>query len=208
MSDVDSRLVAALRQQLSRRPADASRVGWKYGGGDEERIGGEIAVGHLTSSATLENGATYAGGGQDLHADVEVAVVIGAGGEISNYGVALEFCDLADGETPDEIVANNDYHRAVAFGPFVEALPAQLEAVLFINGERHSAARAPTPTEIADRVEAVDRVLDAVGESLLSGDRVITGLIVNAPVSPGDEVIAELVQVGRVRLHVNSTTHT
>jgi hypothetical protein len=206
MSDVDPRLVAALRQQLARRPADAARVGWKHGSGDDERIGGEIAVGHLTSSTTLENGRAYAGGGEDLHADVEVAVEIGAAGEIRNYGVALEFCDLADGGTPEEVVAKNDYHRAVAFGPFVEALPAQLEAVLVINGERRCAAPAPTRTEIADRVAAVNRVLEAVGEGLRPGDRVITGLIVNGPVSPGDEVVAELVPIGCVQLHVGSGT--
>jgi hypothetical protein len=163
-----------------------------------------IAVGHLTSTTTLENGGTYAGGGQNLYADVEVAVEIGAAGEISSYGVALEFCNLADGGTSEEVVAKNDYHRAVAFGPFVEELPAQLEAVLFVNGERRSAAPAPTPTEIADRVAAVNRVLEAVGERLRPGDRVITGLIVNGPVSPGDEVVAELVPLGCVQLRVDS----
>jgi hypothetical protein len=204
MSDVDPRLVAALRQQLSRRPAGAARVGWKHGGGDEERIGGDIAVGHLTSSTTLKNGGTYTGGGQDLHADVEIAVEIGINGEISGYGVALELCDLADAGTAEQIVANNDYHRAVAFGPFVTTFPPQLEAVLFVNGERRSAALAPTPADLADRVAAVDRVLAAVGESLQSGDRVITGLIVNGPVSPGDEVVGELVPLGRARLLVGS----
>jgi hypothetical protein len=184
MGDVDPRLVAALREQLSQRPKDAGRVGWKHGGGDDERIGDEIAVGHLTSARTLEDGTTYGGGGGDLRADVELAVEIGADGEISRYGVALELCDLADGGTPEEVVAKNDYHRAVAFGPFVDALPAQLEAVLSVNGERRSGAPTPTLAEIAHRVAAVDRVLDAVGEALQPGDRVITGLIVNGPVSP------------------------
>jgi hypothetical protein len=206
MRDVDPRLVAALRQQLSRRPADATRVGWKHGGGDAERIGGEIAVGHLTSMTTLEDGATYTSGGRDLHADVELAVEIGVDGEISRYGVALELCDLADGGTAEEVVASNDYHRAVAFGRFVEVLPAELEAALFVNGQRHSVAPAPNRVEIADRVAAVDRVLNAVGEALQPGDRVITGLIVNGPVSPGDEVVAELVPLGRVQLHVGSET--
>lgn len=206
VSDVDPRLVAALREQLSRRPADAARVGWKRGGGDDERIGGEIAVGHLTARTTLENGASYTAGGEDLHADVELAVEIGLDGEIRSYGVALELCDLADGGTAEEIVAKNDHHRAVAFGPFVETLPAQLEGVLFVNGERHAAASAPTAAEIAGRVAAVDRVLGAVGESLRPGDRVITGLIVNGPVSSGDEVVAELAPLGRVRLHVDSGT--
>ncbi len=204
MSDVDPRLVAALREQLARRPPAAARIGWKHGGGDDERIGSEIAVGHITSSTTFENGASYEGGGEDLHADVELAVEIGAGGEISSYGVALELCDLADRGTPEEVVANNDYHRAVAFGPFVEALPAQLQAVLLVNGESRSAAPAPTQAEVRNRVAAVNRVLEAVGETLQPGDRVITGLIVNGPISPGDDVVAELVPLGRVRLHINT----
>jgi hypothetical protein len=204
MSDVDPRLLTALREQLSRRTVDAVRVGWKRGGGDDERIGGDIAVGHITSATTLENGATYMGGGEDLHADVELAVEIGADGEISAYGVALELCDLAAGLTPEEVVANNDYHLAVAFGSFVDALPAQLEAVLVVNGARGSSAPAPAPAEIADRVAAVKRILEAVGETLRPGDRVITGLIVNGPISPGDEVVAELLPLGRVRLLVGS----
>lgn len=31
MSKVDPRLVAAVRRHLAARPADATRVGWKYG---------------------------------------------------------------------------------------------------------------------------------------------------------------------------------
>ena len=59
MSDVDPRLVAALREQLSRRPAGADRVGWKYGSGAEEHIGGDHVVGHLTSATLIEPGGDY-----------------------------------------------------------------------------------------------------------------------------------------------------
>jgi hypothetical protein len=181
---------------------NALRVGWKFGGGDDERIGDEIAVGHLSSETTLEDGAIYSGGGADLHADIELAVEIGPDAEICGYGVALEICDLADGGTPEEIVAKNDYHRAVAFGPLVDELPADLEGALLVNGDQRAEGRAPSAGEVTARVKAVERVLRAVGEGLLPGDRLITGLIVNCPVASGDAVTAELGALGRVRLRI------
>jgi hypothetical protein len=193
---VDPRLVAALREQLARRPAAGGRVGWKYGSGDAERIGGEIAVGHLTEATTLADGSTYRGGGRDLHADAELAVELGDGQTIRRYGPALEIVDLARRGTPEEIVATNDFHCAVAFGRFVETLPARLEGALVINGERRAAA--PAPMDLAGRVAAVERVLAAIGEALEPGDRVITGLIVQVPVASGDEVVAELGPLGGV----------
>jgi hypothetical protein len=200
VTDVDPRLVTALLEQLARRRADAVRVGWKFGSGEGERIGGEIAVGQLTSKTVLEDGATYSGGGDDLHADVELAVELGDRGAISRYGVALEICDLADGNTPEEVVAHNDYHRAVAFGALVEVRPEDLHGTLFVNGERCSSARAPD--DVRQRIAAVERVLVAVGERLQPGDRLITGLIVNGAVRAGDEVVAELGALGSVRLAI------
>jgi hypothetical protein len=78
---VPPRLVAALRQQLARQPSGAGRVGWKYGSGESERIGDEIAVGSLTTATTLEEGGTYRGGGSALHADAEVAVELESQGK-------------------------------------------------------------------------------------------------------------------------------
>jgi hypothetical protein len=199
MSDVHPRLVAATREQLGRRPAGAARVGWKYGSGEREQIGGDHVVGHLTSATLLEDGDTYRGRGEKLHADVEVAVEIGAGGEPARYGVALEICDLAGDPTVEELVVANDYHRAVAFGRFAEAGPDG-DGVLIVNGERRAAG--PVPSEVDARIAAVDRVLRAVGERLEPGDRVITGLIVNTPLVSGDEVVAELGDLGRVGLRI------
>ena len=200
MSDVDPRLVAAMRRQLAARPGDATRVGWKYGSGDGERIGGEIAVGNLTSATALEDGSTYTGGGSDLHADAELAVEIGGDGAIAGYAAALELVDLAGDESPEDVVARNVWHRAVALGPFADALPAGLEGALVVNGERREAGSAPA--DVSERVGAVSRVLEAVGERLEPGDRLITGLIVNTPVSAGDEVVADLGDLGRVALRV------
>ena len=196
MTDVDPRLVAAMREQLSRRPAGAARVGWKYGCGDEEHIRGDHVIGHLTSATTLADGDTYRGGGRKLQADVEVAVEIGPSLGPGRYGVALEICDVALDGSVEEVVIDNDYHRAVAFGPLADELPAGKKGALVVNGERRAAG--PASDDVAERVAAVDRVLRAVGERLRPGDRDITGLIVNTPDESGDEVVAELGSLGRI----------
>jgi hypothetical protein len=200
VSAVDPRLVAALREQLSRRPAGAVRVGWKYGSGEREQIGGDHVVGHVTSATTLADGDVYRGGGEKLQADVEVAVEIGDGGEPARYAVALEICDIAGDLSVEELVVANDYHRAVAFGRFAAKLPPGAEGALHVNGEQRAAA--PASEHVDARVAAVERVLRSVGERLRAGDRVITGLIANTPVQPGDEVVAELGALGRVGLRI------
>jgi hypothetical protein len=201
VSPVDPRLVAAFRRQLERRPAGARRLGWKVGGGERESIGGELAVGHLTYATQLEDGAVYSGGGEKLYADVEVAVKLGRQERIDGYAVALEINDLAADGDAEAIVADNIFHRAVAFGPFSATPPAGGEAALVVNGERRAAAAVRV--DVAAKVAAVARVLDAVGERLEPGDLVITGLIVNTPVAPGDDVAAEIGPLGRVRLRIS-----
>src|SRR5436190_7239511 len=105
VKDVDPRLVAALTQQLAGRHGD--RVGWKLGVGGAERIGKTLAVGHLTTSTLLEDGETYDAGGAAIHADAEVAVVVGVG-----YAPALELVDLSNaGDGADAVVATNILHR-------------------------------------------------------------------------------------------------
>jgi hypothetical protein len=197
---IPQRLVAALRQQLAQRPVGARRVGWKYGSGDAERIDGEVAVGNLTAATTLADGGTYRGGGGELRADAEVAVELGPRGEISGYAAALEICDLARRGAPEEIVASNIFHCAVAFGRFREMLPPDVSGALVVNGEVRAASRIAD--DVGDRVTAVARVLAAVGESLRPGDRIITGLIVQVPLAPGDDVVADLGQLGRVALTI------
>ena len=197
---VDPRLVRAVRAQLEQRPADAARVGWKVGAGDGERIGREpVAVGHLTSATVLENGATYAGGGDDLHADTELAVEVDDGGT-SRYAVALEIVDLGDRGDAEGVVESNIFHRAVAFGAFAATTPQAVRARILVNGEERDAATAPE--HVVDRVAGVVRVLEAVGEQVVSGDRVITGSIVQVRVASGDDVLAEIEGLGSVGLEV------
>jgi hypothetical protein len=201
VSDVDPRLVDALREQLSRRPAGAARVGWKYGSGEEEHIGGDHIVGHLTAATKLTDCDTYRGGGAQLQADVELAVELGEDLSPERFGVALEICDVAGEPNVEELVVANDYHRGVAFGPFTDELPTGLEGALVVNGERRAAA--PGRVDASTVVAAVGRVLDAAGEHLLPGDRIITGFIVNTPLASGDEVVADMGELGSVQLLIS-----
>jgi hypothetical protein len=207
VTEVDPRLARALRAQLAARRAllrdGAVGVGWKLGVGDRERIGDHIAVGYLTSATRLEPGAAYVPtDGELLHADAEVFVEIGPAGEIAGYGAALELVDLrSPPDTPDDVVATNVFHRAVAFGSSVRALqPGGVEASLVVNAEARDTGRSGE--DLADRVAGAGRILEAVGERLAAGDRVITGSIVQVPVSPGDMVEADLGPLGRVGLHI------
>jgi 2-keto-4-pentenoate hydratase len=203
VSGVDPRLVTALRAQLANRRGE--RVGWKLGIGDRERIGGHITVGHLTSATRLQPGAVYEPRDSgDLHADAEVAVEIGPDGRIAAYGAALELVDLrSPPDTPEEVVAANVFHRAVAFAPtWSPLLPRGIEARLLVNGEQRDAGRAAG--DIEDKVAAAARILEAVGEALAAGDVVITGSVVQVRVAPGDRVAADLGEIGRAELSVGS----
>jgi 2-keto-4-pentenoate hydratase len=61
---------------------------------------------------------------------------------------------------------------------------------------------APAQADVAERIAAVGRVLAAVDESLRSGDRIITGLVVQVPVASRDEAVADLGVLGRVALTI------
>jgi hypothetical protein len=200
MSRVDPRLVAALAVQLERR--DGERVGWKLGVGERESIGGWIAVGHLTSATLLEPGSTYRARGGDLHADAEVAVEVGRNGSIAAYGAALELVDLSiPPDDPYSVVVENVFHRAVAFGAWASDWSADgVEGSLTVNGEVRASARAAD--DLSRKLDEAGEILAAVGERLEPGDRVITGSVVQVPVSAGDEVVAELAPLGRAALSI------
>jgi 2-keto-4-pentenoate hydratase len=220
MAAVDPRLSRALEAQLEQwraaLGAGAVRVGWKLGMGDAERIGADPPTGHLTSASLLEPGGLYRGPPAGaLHADAEVAVEMGedvapdadadtARRAIAAYGGALEIVDLADASHDAEaIVAANVFHRAVAFGPWHRELPS-VEARLVVGGEVRAAA--PAPLDLADAVRGAARVLGAVGERLRAGDRIITGSVVQVPIAPGDDVVADLGALGRVGLTIARDT--
>jgi 2-keto-4-pentenoate hydratase len=218
--EVDPRLIDALGSQLERRDATlqqgATRVGWKLGMGDRERIGDELAVGYLTSQTCLEPGSAHpATPDAALHADAEVALLFGADvgvlmdpgtvrDTISGYGVALEIVDLSyPPDDAESVVATNVLHRAVSFGPVGSALPEEALGRLSIDGRTIDSA--PVADDLVSRVQAAARVLDAVGERIQKGDRMITGSIVQVPIQPGDLVTAKIDQLGEVWLHISTS---
>jgi 2-keto-4-pentenoate hydratase len=220
VSDVDPRLVAALTAQLGLwrvALADgAERVGWKLGMGEGERIGRGPVIGHLTSATQLEPCDTYQPeGAVDLRADAEVALRLGAevdpdtdretaGAAIAAFGAALELVDLGAPPPGDaeRIVATNIWHRAFALGPLDRAPPEEgAEGSLVIDGEVRESA--PMKLDFAELVLVAARLLGAVGERLQPGDRLITGSVVQVPIHPGDDVIAQLGTLGRTHLSIN-----
>jgi 2-keto-4-pentenoate hydratase len=75
-----------------------------------------------------------------------------------------------------------------------------VEAVLRVNGERRDAA--PVAEDFAATVATVARILAAVDERPKPGDRIITGSIVQVPVTRGDVVAAEIGGLGSVQASV------
>jgi 2-keto-4-pentenoate hydratase len=207
VADLDPRLVSALTAQLRQwrttLAAGAERVGWKLGMGERERIGSGPVIGYLTSATRLQPGAVYrAGRVAALHADAEVALDLrrdvdpgcdreAARDAIAGFGSALELVDLgAPPDDPHDIVAANVFHRAFALGAAGRSLPADgVEGRLVVNGRVR--ASAPASHDYPELVRWVAALLGAMGERLHAGDRLITGSVVQVPVEPGDEVIAD-----------------
>lgn len=216
---IDPRLASALGVQLEcwreSMRAGATRVGWKLGLGEGERIGQGPVIGHLTSATRLEPGSVYrARGAIALKADAEIGLQLGrdvdpdakrdpALAAIAGYGAALELVDLgAPANGPDEVVAGNVYHRAFTHGPLDRAWPGgDVDGGLIVNGEARGWGRAIRDN--ADLVCSVAALLGAMGERLQAGDRLIMGSIVQVAVAPGDEVIAELGGLGRVQITID-----
>jgi 2-oxo-3-hexenedioate decarboxylase len=195
---IHPRLLAALREQLGRRPPGARRIGWKLGGhiAEIEAVtGGLPAFGHLTTATLLADGDVYDPGGAALHADTEVAVEIGADGEITAATVALELVDLS--RPPDDlegIVAANVFHVAFALGP-MKPPPGVARARSVVNDE----IVAEGSTHDVDEVVAVVRQLvEAAGERLEPGDVILTGSVTQVPLRPGDHISAEIDGLDRV----------
>ncbi len=219
MTQIDPRLTAALTAQLEHRRAvlrqGHKHVGWKLGVGDRERIGGQFAIGYLTSATQIAAGGDYLAddGGQDLRADAEIAVQLTsevdpgadtttAAAAVASYAAALEIVDLAPlPDEPGSVVVTNVFHRGVAFGKLEKKLDTDLEAKLIVNGDVRDAA--PVPDDLPDRIRAAAGLLTSVGEQLQAGDRIITGSIVQVPIEVGDEVVADLGSLGAVSVRIS-----
>lgn len=220
MSRLDPRLASALAAQFeTRRQAMASgaqRSGWKLGVGSSEQIGSGPVLGHLLSTSQLAPGSAFrARDSVALHADAELVLILGReidsgaeaellGAAIVGYAAGLEIVDLGNRhEDAQSIVAHNIFHRGFVVGDVRREAPrGGLEAQLIVNGEvRASATATPEPLEA---MRVVAEQLGAMGERLERGDVIFTGNIVQVPIQPGDEVIAELGSLGQARARIES----
>ena len=186
----------------------AEPVGWKVGFNlreFQEKLGIEAPLaGFLTSNGLLEDGAEWSLGSEgDVVVESEVAVELGEDGRsIVALLPALELADPPDlSQDVETILAGNIFHRAVAFGPRVET-DAPGAARILVNGEEQHAVDAERAGADLDRmVSAVAARLEAAGERLSPGERIITGVLAppHKP-APGDVVRLELDAVGAVEL--------
>jgi 2-keto-4-pentenoate hydratase len=171
-------------------------------------------VGYLTTRTLLDDGDTYrAGHPTALRAETEPVLElgreVGAAADdreirraIAAMAVGLELVDV--GRPPGDvagIVAANVFHRAAVLGRGRAVPGAGLgSATLTINGRLHHADeqfRDPVAG-----VRDVARILEACGERLLPGDRILAGSVVHVPVGPGDHVIAHIDALGDVSAHI------
>lgn len=216
MLGVDSRMVSALLEQLDRRDValrhGARRVGWKLGMGSRERIGDNVAVGYLTTNTVLPAGELPAAvvAGANLHVDAELCAELGADVSqdpdadavracVARCWPALEIVDLTPRpDEPESVVVDNIFHRAVAFGETPIPLVSAQRVSVYVNDRL--CERAPWPVDIPERIAAATKVLAAVSECLRAGDRIITGSIIQVPVTIGDLARVEFGQLATLEI--------
>ena len=177
----------------------AEPLGWKVGFNVPEiqrklAIDGPLA-GFLTTDSLIEDEWDE----YPVVVESEVAVEIGDDGRsIVAILPALEIVDPPELDLEiEQILAGNIFHRAVAFGPRVETTEAGPARILVNGQEQHSVK----PNGLEQMVAAVAARLEAAGEGLRPGDRIITGVL--APpheASEGDTVRLELEAVGSVEV--------
>jgi 2-keto-4-pentenoate hydratase len=183
--------------------AGAEPVGWKVGFNVPQiqtKLGIDAPLaGFLTTDSLLDNSWSE----YPIVVESEVAVEIGPDGQsIAALLPALELADPPDLNLEiEQILAGNIFHRAVAFGPRVEADAPGAGRILVNGEEQHALSAERTGASLERMVEAVAARLEAAGEELRPGDRIITGVL--APpyeAQEGDTVRLELDELGSVEL--------
>jgi 2-keto-4-pentenoate hydratase len=186
----------------------AQPIGWKIGfnvPATQEKVGIDAPLaGFLTTDSLLQDGDTWSVDDDgEVIVESEVALEVGADGRsIAALFPALELADEPDLDMEvEQILAGNIFHRAVAFGPRVETTEPGAARILVSGEEQHRVPGDRTGERLEAMVEAVAARLDAAGEELRAGDRIITGIIAPPHAArPGDVVRLELEELGGVEL--------
>ena len=213
MTDRDPDAVAAavtrgMRSQLARRDdalaAGATPVGWKIGFNTpaiQAHFGlADAVVGFMVDTGVSPDGATVSLAGWTAPAvEVEVAVRVGADGEVTGLAPALELVDLGISfEDIEPVLATNICHRGVIFGDEVPDVdPWAMLAT--VSKADDVVAEGRLVEDPATTVDFVRSYLASHGADLREGDRIIAGSVV-APVAvvPGDELRVSFGPLGQL----------
>jgi 2-keto-4-pentenoate hydratase len=178
-------------------------IGWKVGFNVPEiqqKLGIDAPLaGFLTTDSLIED----AWDEYPIVVESEVAVELGADGRsIAALLPAIELADPPDLDLElEQILAGNIFHRAVTFGPRVETAQPGAARILVNGEEQHSIDAERTGANLEAMVEAVAARLEAAGEELRPGERIITGVL--APpheAQEGDTVRLEMDALGSVEV--------
>ena len=187
----------------------ADRIGWKVGLNPPQvqealELSGPV-VGHLTSGSLLgADGSHSLTGAQAPKAEPEIAVEIGPDRTIAGLAPAIELVDIpvlpsGPGDVP-EVVATNIFHRAVAIGSSKAGEPAAW--TFSVDGQVVREGDA-SDYPLADMIHAVADTLDAAGEHLDAGDRIIAGALAPPPgVEPGQRLKLDLGPLGAIEVQL------
>jgi 2-keto-4-pentenoate hydratase len=227
----DPRIVAGMAAQgklrESRLAAGERRVGWKAGLGTAQAMQaasiGAPLTGFLTNASLASGMTTTDGlsidGWRNAKLEPELAVRVGADvpagadraaveAAISAVAPAIEIIDLGDPGDIEQVLAQNNFHRAFLFGPFMDVTGTDLAAArLTVAQEGGEPQTGIDPaTALGDLVEVVRAVADQVplaGDQLQAGDVVMTGSVVPAiAIAGGERFEVTLPGAGSVALQI------
>jgi 2-keto-4-pentenoate hydratase len=227
----DPRIVAGMaaqgRLRESRLAAGERRVGWKAGLGTAAMMRsasiGAPLTGFLTNASLASGMVTTDGLSIDAwrnpKLEPEFAVRVGAdvpaGADrtavevaISAVAPAIEIIDLGDPGDIEQVLAENNFHRAFLFGPFTDVAGADLAAVRLsvVQDGQESHTGIDPATALDDLVEVVRAVADQIplaGDKLQAGDVIMTGSVVPPiALAGGERFEVTLDDAGSVALQI------
>jgi 2-keto-4-pentenoate hydratase len=207
VSEYSERIRRGTEALLTRRreilAQGAEPIGWKVGFNVPE-IQRKLGI-HAPLAGFLTTDGLIQGSWDDYPIVVESEVAVEVGGDGRAIVACMPVLELTDPPDLDleleQILAGNIFHRAVAFGPRAETRSPGAGRILVNGEEQHSLTAERTERPLEEMVRAVGRRLEAAGDQLRPGDRIITGVL--APpheAQPGDVVRLELEHVGGVEL--------
>jgi 2-keto-4-pentenoate hydratase len=203
-------LEAQGRALHERMAAGERRIGWKIALNDPRvQKALEISqpvIGYLASgTAVSAEGVHSLAGATRPAVEPEIAVHVGEGGSVAGLGPALEVIDVnMPFDDLERVMAANVFHRAFVLGPVTQGRRSLvgLEARFRRNGSDEQAIDVADAAMAPGAVTAlVSEYLDAVGDSLQTGDVIIAGSLVTAlPAAAGERFELVVDGLGAVAL--------